>query len=118
MLSTLNPSKNLSVNTNPINQALSQVNIIKKRGGESGHQRLVDGTVIPIKQTLMKQKLAEMNSRNRNRSHSSSAMNQRERPHLPFDAIEALADYDANMTLQYNHLGDFKLPLDKITSGI
>jgi hypothetical protein len=101
MLSTLNPSKNLSVNTNPINQALSQVNIIKKRGGESGHQRLVDGTVIPIKQTLMRQKLAEMNSRNANRSHSSSAMNHhdRERPHLPFDAIEALADYDANMTL-------------------
>jgi len=54
MLNTLNPTRNLSVNTNPINKALSSINIIKKRGGTSGHQRLVDGSVIPTKQTLMK----------------------------------------------------------------
>ena len=37
----------------------------------------------------------------------------------PYDAIEALADYDANMTLQFDNLGGaFKLPLDKLTSSI
>ena len=55
--------------------------------------------------------------RNANRSHSSTGTHI-ERPHLPFDAIEALADYDASMTLQYNNLTDFKLPIDKIANAM
>ena len=62
MLHTLDPKMNLPVNTNPINQALSSVNIIRKRGGTSGHQKLVDGRVVPTKQYLMKAKLEKLMS--------------------------------------------------------